>query len=394
MDILVGLQYGDEGKGKMTNYLSRNYDIVARYQGGDNAGHTIYVDEQKIVLHLIPSGIFNENTKNFMGNGMVINPGSLMRELQEVNSVVKNASKNLYISEGAHIITPVHILEDMCEEKIGTTNKGIGPCYRDKTSRTGIRVKDIYSLDDGFYGLMMEDLTRAYDVYRHNTNQTLDIIHMVDVFRSCIEEMKKLNIVPSNWLIEQKGTILAEGAQGTMLDIDHGSYPFVTSSNTTSLGALSGLGMPPKSIDRIYGVFKAYLTRVGNGDMETEIDGNIGEQIQIKGNEFGATTGRKRRCGWLNLDELKFSCKLNGVTDLIITKSDVLTFLDSVKIYDNKEYKSFDMWDNFLLDYEGSGKFMDTNLEKFISYIEEQTGTNVTYISTSPKSEDIVIRKI
>lgn len=381
MDVLVGLQYGDEGKGKITDMLCRNYDIVARYQGGDNAGHTIYYNKEKIVLHLIPSGITHDGVKCFLGNGMVINPISLMKEVIEIEQTIPDIRDRIFISENASIITPSHIEEDKlkCGE-IGTTSKGIGPSYRDKVFRKGLRVKDIYT-------------SRIFDDIA-NDKQYKFLINPDYV--EAVEFMRELNIVKSNWLREESKTkkkILAEGAQGAMLDIDHGSYPFVTSSTTLSSGAPTGLAMPAQSISKVYGVFKCYLTRVGNGDMETELSCEIGEHIQRNGSEFGATTGRPRRCGWLNLDELKEAVELNGVTDLIMTKTDILNGMDEVKIYKEGQYHTLKGWKTTDVNTnKGYTRFNDDNLYDYIDFIEDYLGMTLTYVSISPERDGIVRR--
>jgi adenylosuccinate synthase len=358
MDVLVGLQFGDEGKGKITDMLSKNYDIVARFQGGNNAGHTLYVDGEKVVLHLIPSGIINPKTKNFLGNGMVIDPIALMEEVKEVEKIIPDVKNRLFISENAHIITPDHKLQDrLHNEHIGTTMKGIGPAYVSKMDRKGVCVKDINE----------EYIKRWFSCG--------------DDFEEAIEFLKTLNIVSSNWLRKQSGKILAEGAQGTMLDVDHGTYPMVTSSNTISGYAPVGLAMPPNSIENVYGVFKCYLTRVGEGILKTQLNDKIGEKIQIIGGEFGATTGRARRCGWLNLDELKESVELNGVTNLIMTKVDVLNNFEEVKILFNNKYHLFKGWKNE----------DDENLIPFINFIEKNLGIYIDIISISPNREGIKI---
>lgn len=358
MDVLVGLQYGDEGKGKITDMFSKNYDIVARYQGSNNAGHTIYYNGEKIVLHQIPSGIIQSHTTNFLGNGMVINPVALKKEIEEIEKVIPDAKKRIFISENAHVITTSHLIEDGKDVKIGTTKKGIGTCYRDKIYRKGVRIKDL--LSDGIH---------------NETNEFMD----------AIEYMRSLNVVNSNWLRKQKDSkrILAEGAQGTMLDIDHGSYPYVTSSTTLSSGSLSGLAMPPRTIGNVYGIFKSYLTRVGNGGMVTELNAETGKKIQDKGNEYGATTGRPRRCGWLNLDELVDAVELNGITDLIMTKADILMGFDKVWLYHNEEYIRFEGWENF----DMNGPF-----GQYVDYIEKATNVRINCISIGPGRDDIFYR--
>jgi len=399
MDVLVGLQYGDEGKGKITDRLSSNYDIVARYQGGNNAGHTIYHNGEKIVLHHIPSGIINPETKNFLGNGMVINPYELMKGIKEIEEKIPGATERIYVSKGAHLITALHLLEDFLDKgsskgKIGTTMKGIGPCYRDKVYRKGLRVEDIFS--DDFKSRVSEieekitDITvSSWDLGETKTSWKKKHTN----FLKGVKFLKKnIQIVDNNQLrkLAAKGeTVLAEGAQGTMLDIEHGSFPFVTSSSTISSGATTGLAMPPQSIDRVFGVFKAYLTRVGNGEMDTELFDETGEHLTKVGNEFGATTGRPRRCGWLNLDELKESVELNGVTDLIMTKGDVMCGMKNVKILWNNEYHTFDGWDSMTVAEIFPLQFIDKNLNDYIKFIERKLEMRISIVSTSPQRNDV-----
>lgn len=371
MDVLVGLGAGDEAKSKITDMLAENYDIVARYQGGANSGHTLFHKGNKIVLHLIPSGIIHLHTKNFLGNGMVIDPYQLMLEIEEIEGHISNIRDRIYISEKAHIVTPYHLLEDKENlNTIGSTGKGIGPCYRDKVYRKGKRVIDFIDCD---LSIEPTDMLGKDEWEFENFEN----------FRKGIEFMKTLNIVPSNWLRNQEGTILAEGAQGMMLDIEHGTYPYVTSSTTISSGAATGLAMPPQSIKRVYGVSKAYLTRVGNGEFVTELSDENGTHIQTNGKEFGATTGRPRRCGWLNLDELKESIELNGVTDLIMTKVDVLENMEHVELYSDGEYHSFTGWKK--------SDLSDNNLVRYINFIEKKLDKKIDMISISPEREGIIV---
>lgn len=408
MDVLVGLQYGDEGKGKITDKLSTNYDIVARFQGGNNAGHTIYHNGEKIVLHHIPSGIINPDTKNFLGNGMVINPYELMKGIKEIESKIPGATKRIYIAKGAHLITALHLLEDFLDKggnkgKIGTTMKGIGPCYRDKIYRKGFRVEDIFT--DEFRVDMLEveakiseTTVKSWDL--GDTKTTWMKKHTN--FLKGVKFLKKnIQIVDNNqvrqWAKEGM-TVLAEGAQGTMLDIEHGSYPFVTSSSTISSGSTTGLAMPPQSVDKVYGVFKSYLTRVGNGEMETELFDESGDFLAKNGNEFGATTGRPRRCGWLNLDELKESVEINGATNLIMTKADVMVGMKSVYVYWKGEYHKLNGWDSMetnrslaLKDtkFKPEIQFIDKNLNDYIKFIEDKLEMKISQVSTSPKRNDV-----
>jgi adenylosuccinate synthase len=354
MDILIGLQYGDEGKGKITDLLTEKYKIVARFQGGNNAGHTLYHNGQKVVLHHLPSSILHKDKISYLGNGMVLNPIQFLEEVEKIEKIDNTIKERIFINENIHLIRPKHIIED--KEKngnIGTTNKGIGPCYRDKVNRTGLTIKHIKHIvgDEDF----AKAAHRLYDEF---------------------------NIVDNKFLRGKEDDVLAEGAQGTMLDIEYGSYPFVTSSNTISSYAPIGLGLSYNSINRVYGIFKCYLTRVGNGNMETELFDNIGKEIKDKGKEFGATTGRDRRCGWLNLDELEESVYLNGVTDLIMTKLDVLENFKTVKIYHKGKYIEFDGWKKAELSNE--------KLMKFIDYISGALQLNISMISVSPEKNGIL----
>lgn len=377
MDVLIGNQTGDEGKGKIVDMLSKKYDTIARFQGGSNAGHTIYLDDNKIVLHLIPSGIIHNHTKNILGNGMVIDPIQLMNEVLDVKKHIPNAKERIYISEKAHLVTPIHIIEDRIENShIGTTLKGIGNAYKDKVYRKGIRVQDIDKIDYKYLKKRIETLSKDFGFGNEYDN-------ILKEFKEGVEYIKKMNIVNSAFIRSQKN-ILAEGAQGTFLDIDHGSYPYVTSSNTVSGYASVGLGVPPQSINRVYGVFKSYLTRVGNGEMVTELNNDIGQKIGEIGNEFGATTGRKRRCGWLNLDELIEAVHLNGVTDLVITKVDILKDFKEVCIYHNGKYVKFKGWER--------NDLSDDNLREYIEYIEEHCGQKIKIISYGPNRNEYIER--
>lgn len=392
MDVLVGLQYGDEGKGKITDLLSEKYDMVARYQGGNNAGHTLYHNGKKLVLNHIPSGIIHENIKNVLGNGMVINPHHLMNEIENVKSILIGSEDRIFLSENAHIITPVHLLQDFIQGgKVGTTMKGIGPCYRDKIYRKGIRVKDLFDNFDEKLSDISSELNSILSESKLDLEEQREFLNHMREFKISTDYIRdNMNIIKSDFVRKFDGNVLAEGAQGTMLDIDHGSYPFVTSSTTLSSGSLTGLAMPPRSIDKVYGVFKSYLTRVGNGDMETELNDNVGKYIQGKGNEFGATTGRPRRCGWLNMDELKESVELNGITDLIMTKTDILSGIKTIKILFENEYHEFNGWESTNVD--DSKNFKDISLKKYVDFIESKVGVRIKYVSISPERNGIIIR--
>lgn len=347
VDVILGLQWGDEGKGKIVDLLADKYDIVARFQGGPNAGHTIHFDDKKIILHTIPSGIASLKTLNIIGNGVLIDPHIFAKEISMLNRENIDAISNLYISRRAHMITPSHRLLDAALErfrgqhKIGSTLKGIGPAYTDKIARKGLRIGDIESgqlfdklqliEEDHFriiksLGFDHNDFEIEKKDYRSYTSSWLDSLELIKSFKLIDSE-----IFLNNEIADKK-KILAEGAQGTLLDVDFGSYPFVTSSNTTTGGVCTGLGIPPSAISKVYGIFKAYCTRVGSGPFPTELFNIDGDNLRTAGNEFGSTTGRPRRCGWIDLPALRYSIMINGVTDLIITKSDVLKCFENIKI--------------------------------------------------------------
>jgi len=341
VDLLLGLQWGDEGKGKIVDVLTKNYDVIARFQGGPNAGHTLEFDGIKHVLRTIPSGIFHKNSINLIGNGVVIDPVVFIKELEGLDKYNVDYKKNLFISRKAHLILPTHRLLDAASEaskgkaKIGSTLKGIGPTYMDKTGRNGIRIGDL-------------ELENWQDKYRaladkhegmiafHNVNIQYDLADLEAEFFAAVEVLKTLKFIDSEEYLHQAQkngkTILAEGAQGSLLDIDFGTYPFVTSSNTTAAGACTGLGVPPNKVQDVFGIFKAYTTRVGSGPFPTELFDEVGEKMAKIGNEFGAVTGRARRCGWLDLIALKYAVQINGVTQLIMMKADVLSGFDTLKI--------------------------------------------------------------
>jgi len=378
VDCVLGLCFGDEGKGKIVDYLSKRYDVVARFGGGDNAGHTIYKDGDKIVLHLIPSGILNPETLNIIGNGVVINPISFKKEVEMLEKLGIDVRSNLVISDKAHLITPLHKSWDHYNEsgdKIGTTLKGIGPCYSDKTSRRGIRVGDIFKSDFHFLGIKL----------RNQIGLPFDIPDLKEFFEAC-EYLKSFRIEKTeiliNSILDSGKMVLAEGAQASGLDIDFGSYPYVTSSATTTAGVCQGLGVSPKRIGKVWGVIKAYTTRVGNGPFETELFDDIGDEICKIGNEFGSTTGRKRRCGWLNLDEIKYYSMICGVDEFVMTKSDVLSEFEEVKVYLDGEYRSFIGWNS-----PDSKEFLE-----FIKFIEDSTGIKVGIVSCGVGRNDLIIR--
>ncbi|MBU3676718.1 MAG: adenylosuccinate synthase, partial [Chitinophagaceae bacterium] len=339
VDVLLGLQWGDEGKGKIVDYLAPRYDIIARFQGGPNAGHTLYLGEKKIVLHTIPSGVFHERLMNVIGNGVVIDPVSFQAECDEIEAEGVDLVKVVLISERAHLILPTHKELDKVSEsnkgqqKIGSTLKGIGPTYMDKTGRNGLRVGDILRAD------FQERYNQLKDKHVQLIKQT-NPDHVMEIdeaaFFAAVEKLRRFKIISAEyWLNEQLQAgkkVLAEGAQGTMLDIDFGTYPFVTSSNTVTAGLCTGLGISPRWVGKVYGISKAYCTRVGGGPFPTELENETGERLRQLGHEFGATTGRPRRCGWIDLVALRYACMINGVTEILITKADVLDAMDRVEV--------------------------------------------------------------
>ena len=352
VDVLLGLQWGDEGKGKLVDFITPNYDIIARFQGGANAGHTLIFDGEKHVLHLIPSGIFRDNCINIIGSGVVIDPIALVEEIKLLESHGVNVKPKLKISNKAHLILPTHRVLDKVSEldkgdkKIGSTLKGIGPTYMDKTGRNGVRMGDIFNNLKEKYNVLKEKHFLIME--RHKTTlECLDLYSQIEkeelLWFESIEYLKQIDFIDSEYFInkalKERKTVLAEGAQGSLLDVDYGTYPFVTSSNTTISGVISGLGVSPHSIGSVTGIFKAYTTRVGSGPFPTELDNEVGEKMRQIGSEFGATTGRSRRCGWLDLPALKYSCMINGVTELNIMKLDVLSHFETIKVCVGYNYK-------------------------------------------------------
>jgi len=338
VDVILGLQWGDEGKGKIVDYFAPRYDLIARFQGGPNAGHTLYVKDKKIVLHQIPSGIFHEGTVNLIGNGVVLDPVTLKRECETVASFGIDYRKNLYIAQRTHLILPTHRALDKAseiskgQEKIGSTLKGIGPAYMDKTGRNGLRVGDL--LDKTFTTQYIK-LRLKHQKLLDNLNFQEDLSEWEEEFFEALDFMRQFKIVNGEYFINDKlsrgKTVLAEGAQGSMLDVDFGTFPFVTSSNTISAGVCTGLGVAPQLIRDVIGVSKAYCTRVGSGPFPTELEDATGEELRKTGMEFGATTGRPRRCGWIDGVALKFACMINGVTKIVMTKADVQKKLDLIQ---------------------------------------------------------------
>ena len=422
LDLLLGLQWGDEGKGKIVDAITSDYDIIARFQGGPNAGHTIEFDGHKHVLHTIPSGIFNQGSINIIGNGVVIDPAIFLNEINGLKKFNIDLNSKLFISKRAHIILPTHKIIDATSEaskgkkKIGSTLKGIGPTYMDKTGRNGIRVGDI--IDDNWQK-KYDNLKEKHLNLISNFNQTVDIDldQLESEFFEGIKCLKSFNLIESeNYLnksIREGKRILAEGAQGSLLDIDFGTYPFVTSSNTTSAGACSGLGVPPNKIKNIRGIFKAYTTRVGSGPFPTELFDSTGEKIREIGHEYGATTGRDRRCGWLDLVALKYSIEINGVTELNIMKSDVLSSIGKLLVctsytidgkvvdffpYDIKSkditpnYVEFKGWDTDITDIKNEDDLPDELID-YIDYIELFVDVPIKLISVGPDRTQTIYRK-
>ena len=348
VDLLLGLQWGDEGKGKIVDVLTKNYNIIARFQGGPNAGHTLEFDGIKHVLRTIPSGIFHKDSMNIIGNGVVIDPVVFVKELEGLDKYNIDYVKNLLISRKAHLIIPTHRLLDAASEaskgkaKIGSTLKGIGPTYMDKTGRNGIRIGDLEMDNWQEKYRALADKHEALIAF-YNVDVQYDLADLEAEFFAAVESLKRLQFIDSEeylYQAQKEGkTILAEGAQGSLLDIDFGTYPFVTSSNTTAAGACTGLGVPPNQVKEVFGIFKAYTTRVGSGPFPTELFDEVGEKMAKVGNEFGAVTGRPRRCGWLDLVALRYAVQINGVTQLIMMKSDVLSGFKTLKVCTAYEYK-------------------------------------------------------
>ncbi len=421
VDLLLGLQWGDEGKGKIVDVLTSSYDIIARFQGGPNAGHTLEFEGNKHVLHTIPSGIFHPEAVNIIGNGVVIDPVIFKKEIENLAPYGINFSEKLLISKKAHLILPTHRLLDAASEaakgkaKIGSTLKGIGPTYMDKTGRNGIRVGDIFApnWDSKYKKLITKHLELLKNFEGFEVN---DIYALEEEFLTSIKALKKFKLVDSeNYLHQAQKAgkkILAEGAQGSLLDIDFGTYPFVTSSTTTAAGACTGLGIAPNKIKEVYGIFKAYTTRVGSGPFPTELFDDYGETMGRVGNEFGATTGRSRRCGWLDLVALKYAIKINGVTQLMMMKGDVLSGFDKIKVctaYQTatgiQDYFPFDItdeqikpiyeelagWEEDLTKMTAETEFPQ-NFIRYINYLENALETPIKIVSVGPDRAQTIHR--
>lgn len=426
IDVLLGLQWGDEGKGKVVDVLAPRYDIIARFQGGPNAGHTLEFEGIKHVLHIIPSGICHRDKINVIGNGVLVEPVILRKEFAALESIGFEPRTNLYISRKAHLILPTHRLLDAANEaskaerKIGSTLKGIGPAYTDKVARVGVRVGDI----------ARNDFKAVYDKAKEShLNLIRSLGYDVDAFRvedktlseyekqwfEALDFLKGLKVIDSEYYLNEaldKGLkILAEGAQGSMLDIDFGSYPFVTSSNTITAGVCSGLGIAPSRVGKVFGICKAYCTRVGSGPFPTELFDADGEELRQKGREFGSTTGRPRRCGWLDIPALRYACMLNGVTHLMLMKIDVMNGFGRIRVCDAYKingqrtmHMPYDMEERIIplySDYEGwlqdvggvdDYEALPQRMKDYIAMIEQKTGLPVAVVSTSPDRKDTIIR--
>ena len=426
IDVLLGLQWGDEGKGKIVDVLTPQYDIVARFQGGPNAGHTLEFGNIKHVLHIIPSGICHKEKVNLIGNGVLVEPLILQTEVASLENIGFSPKDNLYVSKKAHLILPTHRMLDAANEKskgaqkIGSTLKGIGPAYTDKVARTGLRVGSIFSSDfENLYrkasnAHLSQIKALGYDYNEFKIDGESFEEYEAKWLKS-LDTLKQLTIVDSEYFLEEAlasgKKVLAEGAQGSMLDIDFGSYPFVTSSNTITEGVCSGLGVAPSKIGKVFGIFKAYCTRVGSGPFPTELFDADGEKMRQQGREFGSTTGRARRCGWLDLPALKYACMLNGVTHLMLMKIDVLNNFETINICEKYEINGeltervpyevdaeikpvYSVQKGWCVDVDGKKSFeeLPSEMQAYVNVIEEKMSLPVAVISTSPNREDTIIR--
>lgn len=421
VDLLLGLQWGDEGKGKIVDVLTKNYNLISRFQGGPNAGHTLIFDGHKHVLHTIPSGIFHDDALNIVGNGVVIDPVIFQKELENLEKFNLDLNAKILLSRKAHLILPTHRLLDQASEiskgkaKIGSTLKGIGPTYMDKTGRNGMRVGDL-------------EMDNWKEIFQTLTDKHLKMLRFFDLelefdlealtkeFFSAVTRLKEMTFIDSEEYLHQaikaNKTILAEGAQGSLLDVDFGTYPFVTSSNTTAAGACTGLGIAPNTIGEVYGIFKAYTTRVGSGPFPTELFDEDGARMAKVGHEFGATTGRPRRCGWLDLVALKYACQVNGVTQLNMMKGDVLSGFETLKVCTAYEYKGeiiehfpyniepenvkpvyieFKGWSEDITQISSEAEF-PKELSEYIEFIEKETGIPISIVSVGPDRKQTIVR--
>lgn len=418
LDVVLGLQWGDEGKGKIVDVLADTYPVIARFQGGPNAGHSLHFEGNKIVLHTVPSGVFRQNATNIIGNGVVLDPIIFKKECETIVKMGVPVRERLAISKKTHLILPTHRIIDAAQEgakgasKIGSTLKGIAPTYEDKIGRNGLRIGDILAPD---FISKYKALKEKHIAYLKQYDFEYDPMQDEAEWLEAVEYLRSFNIVDSEYLVnELLGSgkkVLAEGAQGTMLDVDFGSYPFVTSSSTICAGACTGLGVSPKHVGRVYGIFKAYCTRVGSGPFPTEIFDETGEEIRRRGFEFGATTGRPRRTGWLDLVALKYAIMINGVTDLIMMKSDVLDTFDTIKvatsyIVDGKNhsqvpygvdaevtpvYREFPGWKRDLSKARKEEE-LPSEFLSYVKFIEQETGVSIKIISIGPDRDQTIIR--
>lgn len=420
VDVILGLQWGDEGKGKIVDYLAKDYDLVCRFQGGPNAGHTIKIEGAKYVLHTIPSGVFRENILNVIGNGVVIDPITLMREIDNLDGAGIAYKDRLYIAKKAHLILPTHRYLDAASEaakgkaKIGSTLKGIGPTYMDKTGRNGLRIGDLVSpnFDEKYQSLKEKHmgLLKQFDV-----DVDFDLEAEEAKWFESIERVKALNFVNGEYFvnkaIKEGKKVLAEGAQGSMLDIDFGTYPFVTSSNTVTAGVCNGLGIAPSQIGEVIGIAKAYCTRVGSGPFPTELDDADGQKLRDIGQEYGATTGRPRRCGWIDIPQLKYTIMINGVTQIVLTKLDVLNSFEEVKVAtaygmngEETEELPYDMCDEVIDPvYKAYAGWMDelegvstlnelpTTAHDYVKALEKHLETRISIVSVGPERSQLLI---
>ena len=417
VDVLLGLQWGDEGKGTVVDVLTPKYDVVTRFQGGPNAGHTLEFNEKKYVLRSIPSGIFQGNKINIIGNGVVLDPALFKEEVEALETSGHNLKDRLYISKKAHLILPTHRLLDACYEskkgdsKIGTTGKGIGPTYTDKISRNGLRVGDILSNFDVKYRKAVDRHKEILEQYNFEYN----LEELEKAWFAGIEKLKTYQFIDSEFYINDKlennRPVLAEGAQGTMLDIDFGSYPFVTSSNTICAGACTGLGIAPRNIGEVFGIFKAYCTRVGSGPFPTELFDETGDEMRKIGAEFGSVTGRPRRCGWIDLVALKYAVMINGVTQLIMMKSDVLDSFETIKVctaykIDGKivsdfpfeindavspVYEELPGWKTDMTKMQSEDEFPET-FKSYLKFLEKNLGVPIKIVSVGPDRAQTILR--
>jgi adenylosuccinate synthase len=416
IDVLLGLQWGDEGKGKLVDVLTPGYDVITRFQGGPNAGHTLEFNNIKHITHNIPSGVFRENSINLIGNGVVLDPVIFRKEIEEVKAIGVDLGSRLLVSRKAHLIMPTHRILDAASEaakgktKIGSTLKGIGPTYMDKTGRNGMRVGDIESAD---FSEKYQFLTNKHLQILRQYDFEFDLKEYEEGWLDGIEAIRSFPLVNAEYVINrflaEGKSVLAEGAQGSMLDIDFGSYPYVTSSNTICAGACTGLGLAPQKIGKVMGVFKAYCTRVGSGPFPTELENKTGEALRKYGAEYGATTGRPRRCGWLDLPVLKYSIMLSGVTELMMTKSDVLSHFDALQVCTGYRihgevtdelpfdinapiepvYKEMPSWTRDISGITGKTG-LPSELLDYIAFIEKEVGVPITYVSVGPDRTQIV----